>query len=426
MDPNIGLKIKNRRRQMKMTLKELAGDVVTAAQISAVENGKCKPSKSLLQYIAEKLNCDVDYFVLTDEEVHRKSFSVIQKKCEPMMENQRYEDVIEIISEYKNNLQFLNNEQKGFFYYVYGCDSLKKNKFEESFNYFIKSETSYLQTTNLCIISTIYINIGNCLCKNGKYEAALGYYFNSLKYSKPCGNVYNDTRAKYNICICGLTLERYNKVQQYIDDCKKNIETYDFKDKEKFMPGLKLIQGDVNLYLKENDKSLKEFEEAFQKYKKENNFLGMGKAKNNSALCLWNKGEFEKAEIYFREAINYKKSSSNKDITDSYLNLAEMNKENGKIKECLELLEDAEENISKYNDIDGLIKILKMKFECYYEMKDYEKAEITAFLAIDCMQKNDDRDEAAKLYIRMAEMYKNNDDDKSCIEYALKAKSLIS
>ena len=49
---SLGEKIKKRRKELNMTLKDLAGDRITPGQISLVESGRSNPSMDLLEYLA--------------------------------------------------------------------------------------------------------------------------------------------------------------------------------------------------------------------------------------------------------------------------------------------------------------------------------------------------------------------------------------
>lgn len=60
----MGEKIRKRRKELGLTLKEVAGDFVTVAQLSAIENGKSKPSRKLLEFLAKQLNVDINYFII--------------------------------------------------------------------------------------------------------------------------------------------------------------------------------------------------------------------------------------------------------------------------------------------------------------------------------------------------------------------------
>ena len=64
---SLGEKIKLRRKELNLTLKNLAGDRITAGQISLVESGKSNPSMDLLEYLASTLNVTVEYLMETEE-----------------------------------------------------------------------------------------------------------------------------------------------------------------------------------------------------------------------------------------------------------------------------------------------------------------------------------------------------------------------
>lgn len=64
---SLGEKIKKRRKELNMTLKDLAGDRITPGQISLVESGKSNPSMDLLEYLASELKTSVEYLMESEE-----------------------------------------------------------------------------------------------------------------------------------------------------------------------------------------------------------------------------------------------------------------------------------------------------------------------------------------------------------------------
>jgi len=73
---SLGEKIKRKRKELKMTLKDLAKDRITPGQISLVESGRSNPSMDLLEYLASSLNTTVEYLMESEEsqaEKDRKS-----------------------------------------------------------------------------------------------------------------------------------------------------------------------------------------------------------------------------------------------------------------------------------------------------------------------------------------------------------------
>ncbi|MDC9421668.1 helix-turn-helix transcriptional regulator, partial [Clostridioides difficile] len=69
---SLGEKIKRLRKEQNMTLKELAGDRITAAQISHIERDKSHTSYELLEYLSNKLGVSVDYLLETKEMQSKK------------------------------------------------------------------------------------------------------------------------------------------------------------------------------------------------------------------------------------------------------------------------------------------------------------------------------------------------------------------
>lgn len=59
----LGAKVKKRRKELDMTLKDVAGSKVTPGQISLVESGKSNPSMDLLEYLAKTLDISVEYLM---------------------------------------------------------------------------------------------------------------------------------------------------------------------------------------------------------------------------------------------------------------------------------------------------------------------------------------------------------------------------
>jgi deoxyhypusine synthase len=61
------------------------------------------------------------------------------------------------------------------------------------------------------------------------------------------------------------------------------------------------------------------------------------------------------------------------------------------------------------------------KLDLIIRKEDYDKAEMYAFIVLDCIQKFQDTKSEEKLYYKMAEMYKKSGDENSSIQFLLKA-----
>lgn len=93
---SLGEKIKRRRKELNMTLKDLAGDRITPGQISLVESGKSNPSMDLLEYLAETLNTSIEYFMESEDTQAEK----ICKYYENIAESHIINDNLNIAEQY--------------------------------------------------------------------------------------------------------------------------------------------------------------------------------------------------------------------------------------------------------------------------------------------------------------------------------------
>ncbi len=89
---SLGEKIKKRRKELNMTLKDLAGNRITPGQISLIESGKSNPSMDLLQYLTDILNISIEYLMETEKLKQKKTCIYFQNIAESYIMNK---DLIE-------------------------------------------------------------------------------------------------------------------------------------------------------------------------------------------------------------------------------------------------------------------------------------------------------------------------------------------
>ena len=80
---SLGEKIKKRRKELNMTLKDLAGERITPGQISLVESGRSNPSMDLLEYLSKQLKTSIEYLMESEATQAKR----IRKYRELMAEN---------------------------------------------------------------------------------------------------------------------------------------------------------------------------------------------------------------------------------------------------------------------------------------------------------------------------------------------------
>ena len=424
MNVKVGDKIRVIRKQKGLTLKQLAENKVTAAQISAVENGKCNPSKELLEHISAKLEMDLEYFTQSDEERCSRCFEKCMGEGFAFYNNGEYDSALEHIKGIADIMTYLDESQKGSFYYFTGNCFYQKQEYSEAFEHYIKALTCYLTTRDIEEIAQIYLKTGNCLYNRGQYDMALSYYISAERYADD--KIDSNTAAKilFDMSMCYVKLNRVGPAKESVKKCCEFINKHDVMDKEKFTAGIDMINGIIDEDSNRKKQSI--FNEAFGKYKKENDIIGMGRAKNNEGIWFAEIGDNKKAVECLNEAINYKKECMDNTLSDSYINLAEVYIAGGDSETAMEIINTAEEVMLGSGDSKGLIDVMMEKFDLFMSKKDYDKAEMYGFIVLDCIQKFSDRKSEEKLYFKMSELYKNIGDENSSIQYLLKVNKFIN
>lgn len=425
MGSRLGERIRIRRKELGLTLKDVAGEMVTAAQISAVERGKCNPSSKLLKYIAERLDCNVEELRMSSEEKFRIDFKKISKRVQKLYDEKKYFDAIENLDNAKSRFDCLTDWQKGYFYFLKGECFYELKKYTDSFVLYVKALTYYLKTDDKLYICNANKKIGNCFLLTKKYELAIGYYMNALNHADEGIEPKITAGILYNLSLCYIYMERYDQSKYYIERCINYSKQYDWAEKDKLVAGLHMMKGVLSKELCKDREGLEMFNNAFERYGEGIDLEGMGRCKNNSALCLWNMNMKEDAEKCFKEAIEYKLKCNDLTLGTSYINLADLYMDMGNEEKAIETIDEAEEHILRQANSDSIIEVFIKKFE-YLTMKgNYSRAEIVALFALDYIQKANYTDTELKLYILLSDMYKKIGDENTAIEYLIKANSFI-
>ncbi|MTV96995.1 helix-turn-helix domain-containing protein, partial [Streptococcus pneumoniae] len=89
----LATRLKNRRKELKMSQRELAEGICKQGQISRLESGEFTPGADFLHALAKKLKVSMDYFF--DEQVVEKveELSEFKKLAQTFITNRNYESL---------------------------------------------------------------------------------------------------------------------------------------------------------------------------------------------------------------------------------------------------------------------------------------------------------------------------------------------
>jgi len=220
-----GEKIKRARVFKGITLKELCGNKISIAKMSCIENGKIKADTELLNYIAEKIEIDVEYLIEDVYEQIMNNLKTIKKNvsCDTDSEN-KLKDNLSYALKYKYYDLAFELIHILFSYYV------EENKVE-NIQLIVSQYYDLYQRNNTEENTAIYFkDMARYLSQNGEYIEAISYYSKLREMFKLKKDGFDSSEyclIGYNEALCYQNLrkseEAYNILSEiigYVDDLK--------------------------------------------------------------------------------------------------------------------------------------------------------------------------------------------------------------
>ena len=293
---SLGEKIKKLRKEKNMTLKELAGDRITAAQISHIERDKSHTSSELLEYLAKQLDVSVDYLLETKEMQSKKLTDNLILQSEILIKCNNLEKAEEQLNEaikicYKYNV--LDNY--GTCNFLLADINFKNGKYSEAVMSYEKALHYFIRNNDKEKLYKCYLNIGKIYLIEELYKGAIFQFefaegiLNEIKIEDV--DTYKDLYSK--MAYCYIKLNNNEKSLYYIN----KMDEIDIKNNP---------DEELNAIML-----------------KANNLLNMG--------------EFEKSKEYFKKALEILDEEKNKtELASIYLTISEIYKSIGNLDKVLE------------------------------------------------------------------------------------------
>ncbi len=382
---SLGEKIKKLRKENNMTLKELAGDRITAAQISHIERDKSHTSQELLDYLAQRLDVSVDYLIETKEMQSKKITDNLILQCEVYIKSNELDKAEEQINQIIGICKDYNLiESYGKCNFLLGEINLRRRNYSMVINNFEKALYFFIKNNDKNKIFDCYLRIGDVYMEEEFYKGAIGYF----KFAEEVLNeiqiedsyVYRELYSKMAYC--------YIKLSQH-DNSLEYIEKIDALESQKNI-------------------------------KKETEILVL-KANN-----LLNIGKYDEAKIYFKKALEMLEEEENRNglasiystISDIYKNIGD----NDKVLEYSHKVYNIKQNDEDEYTSNSLFSII----EAYIKNKEFELAKKYCKIALASSIKYKNKFNEYKVLKFYSDMYKAQNENVMAIEYLSKCINIIS
>ncbi|MGW6192695.1 helix-turn-helix domain-containing protein [Bacillus cereus] len=246
----LGEKIKTLRKEKKLTQTELAGSELTKSMLSQIENGKATPSMKALQYIANKLGCEMSFLLEEDdveivELIQQMEQLIKANKCDEV-----YETLLPIV---QKELPLTLNTARLYKQFITGAAIMKDYNIES----FIEKTTSIFEKYTLYRDSTeTKLTFSYTLFSREKYEECL-QLITSIRDDYEAKHLEMDLIIHIQLClkeaIVLLACGDYEKCERVILDAlafsKKHQVYYKTDDFYRILSYQKIITADKERYL---------------------------------------------------------------------------------------------------------------------------------------------------------------------------------
>ena len=412
----LGEKIKRRRKELEMTLKDLAGDRITPGQISLVESGRSNPSMDLLEYLANALQTSVEYLMESEETQAEKICVYYEQMAETYILNQDYisaEKYIENALYYAEKYDLEYRKAKNLFLRANICKA--KNELVLAQQLYLSANVIFIKRNNFEQVINTFLNLG-------KITLSLKAYHSATSYLKQAEKVYLDNNIG-NDSLLGEIY--YEMAESYfkIDDIKKAID-YTFLAKQKFEQvqhreeyGKALLllsqeynkKGDLVNAIKYSKKTL----EVYRELEEEKNISAI---ENNLGKLFFEFDNIEEAFRHYNVAKEIRMRNNDTNVIETLINICEGYIKIKEIDKCEEVLEEIKTLIDG-TDVEQIIEQNLLWYRVYTIKEMADEAELVLLETFNLAKVNGLEKRAAELAILLGRYYIGIKKDSEAAKY---------
>ena len=401
---SLGEKIKKLRKEKNMTLKELAGDRITAAQISHIERDKSHTSYELLDYLAKRLEVSTDYLLETKEMQARKITDNLILQSEIYIKSDELEvaeghivQALEICKKY--NL----TDNYGKCNFLLANIHLERKDYGNAIGSFERALFFFIKNNDKKNIFKCYLDIGEVYNKEKFYKGAISH-FNFAEeilddINEEDVNLYKELYSKMASCYMKLGdpqnslkyIEKINDLERN-NSVKEEAEMIVLKAKSLFSMG-------------SYEESKEYFRRALELIEKEEDKNKLAKIYLTISDVYSNIGDTEKVLEYSQKAYDIKKNDEDQYMLDGLFNMIQSYIDEGEYtlarKYCKLTLATAIKNKNKMCEY----KSLKFYADIYKKEKEIDLAIEYISKCIAIVSNLEEQKLLANLYIELGKLY---------------------
>ncbi|SMC25857.1 Tetratricopeptide repeat-containing protein [Clostridium acidisoli DSM 12555] len=413
---SLGEKIKRRRKDLDMTLKDLAGDRITPGQISLVESGKSNPSMDLLEYLATTLNTSVEYLMETEETQAEKICVYYENVAEAHILNKDFqlgEQFLESAMYYAEKYNLDSRKARNL--YLRAIISTEKKEMGLAQQYFLAANAIFIRLGLQEDVINTYVKLGKITLDLEAYHSSCSYFQQAEKVfmENDIGNDYLLGEIYYYIALIYFKLDNVDKSMNYSYLAKEKFA--EINNKKEYGKSLLLLSKE---YIKKEDinNAIKYSKKSLEVFKENKDVVYIGNIENELGRLFYEFDNLEESFVHLNNAKEIRLKEDKGAIIDTLSNICDNYIKLKDVDNSRKVLEEIMENVST-GDEANLVRYYLLKYRVDILDKNIKEAEDTLLMALDYAEKVSLTKYIGELSITIGKFYIDNGDDKQAAKY---------
>ena len=401
---SLGEKIKRKRKELNMTLKDVAKDRITPGQISLVESGRSNPSMDLLEYLAANLNTTVEYLMESEESQAERISMYYEQITEIYLLSNNYPKSEKYLEEAFNYATIYKLDyRKAKIMSLKGEVSKLKNNYEEA-------KEMYLSAIIIFSNNKKYEEVVKSFLNLGKISTTLKENTIAINYFKQAEAVYldHDITNEYLIGEVYYYISKIYYLIERVEDSKKYAylakEKYDkLFNKEEYANSLVLLSEEC---IKKGDlmNATNYSQRALNIYKKLSHSNNTSNIEQNLGELFYNFKDISESYIHLHNAIKISESNDKNKEIDILIDICKNDVKMKNLEQCEIKLMDLYKRIDK-NDVHRTISLNLIKYRIFIIDERLEEAENILIKSYNMAKEKDKLKVAGELSILISKFY---------------------
>ncbi|MCM8711167.1 helix-turn-helix transcriptional regulator [Clostridium sp. SYSU_GA19001] len=413
---SLGEKLKRRRKELNMTLKDLAGDRITPGQISLVESGKSNPSMDLLEYLASALNVTVEYLMESEETQAENICTYYENMAEACILSKSYlsaEQYVEKVLFYAEKYNLKYRKAKNL--YLRGIIYMEKSEIGLAQQFFLSANVIFITENCFEDIVNTFLKLGIISLNTKSYHSSYSYFKQAEKVfmDNNIGNDFLLGKIYYYMAYTYQRLEKHEDAINYAFLAKEKFRQ--LEEKKDYAMSIMLLakqyseNGDIDNAIKYSKKTLNIFKEI-------NDCEYIADIENNLGKLFYEFQNYEESFIHLNKSKELRKNSRDLKLSETLVSLCEnyiklKDADNAKV-----ILEEMIEIIGNGNH-EALIDYYMLKYKVCILDNDLKEAENTLIMALNFVNNMGYRKHQAEISLLLGKFYIENGQDKEAARF---------